>query len=130
MAEPQNPERLLKVENLDVGYEATRFFWDVSLEVDRRQVVSLMGPNGAGKTTLLKALAGLLPVRKGKIRFDGKDLSSEPAHECVQHHLSLVAAGRQVWARMTVEENLLLGPFPPHLRSKAQSNLDRIYELF
>ena len=62
MAEPQNPERLLKVENLDVGYGATRVVWDVSLEVDRRQVVSLIGPNGAGKTTLLKALAGLLPV--------------------------------------------------------------------
>ena len=130
MAEPQNPERLLKVENLDVGYGATRVVWDVNLEVDRRQVVSLIGPNGAGKTTLLKALAGLLPVRKGKIIFDGKDVSSEPAHERVQHHLSLVPEGRQLWARMTVEENLLMGGFPSHLRSKAHSNLERIYELF
>jgi len=130
MAEPHNPERLLKVENLDVGYGATRVVWDVNLEVDRRQVVSLIGPNGAGKTTLLKALAGLLPVRKGKIIFDGKDVSSEPAHERVQHHLSLVPEGRQLWARMTVEENLLMGGFPSHLRSKAHANLERIYELF
>jgi branched-chain amino acid transport system ATP-binding protein len=130
MAEPQNPVQLLKVENLDVGYGATRVVWDVSLEVDRRQVVSLIGPNGAGKTTLLKALAGLLPVRKGKIIFDGKDVSSDPAHERVQHHLSLVPEGRQLWARMTVEENLLMGGFPSHLRSKAHSNLERIYELF
>jgi branched-chain amino acid transport system ATP-binding protein len=130
MAEPQNLERLLKVENLDVGYGATRVVWDVSLEVDRRQVVSLIGPNGAGKTTLLKALAGLLPVRKGKIIFDGKDISSEPAHERVQHHLALVPEGRQLWSRMTVEENLLMGGFSPQLRSKAHSNLERIYELF
>src|ERR1700746_361439 len=130
MAEPQNPERLLRVENLDVGYGATRVVWDVSLEVDRRHVVSLIGPNGAGKTTLLKAVAGLLPVRKGKIIFDGKDVSSEPAHERVQHHLSLVPEGRQLWARMTVEENLLMGRFPSRLRSKAHANLERIYELF
>src|ERR1700719_5263973 len=130
MVEPQNPERLLEVENLDVGYGATRVVWDVSLEVDRRQVVSLIGPNGAGKTTLLKALAGLLPVRKGKIIFDGKDISSEPAHERVQHHLSLVPEGRQLWSRMTVEENLLMGAFPAHLRSKSRSNLERIYKLF
>src|ERR1700731_2333451 len=130
MVEPQNPERLLEVENLDVGYGATRVVWDVSLEVHRRQVVSLIGPNGAGKTTLLKALAGLLPVRKGKIIFDGKDISSEPAHERVQHHLALVPEGRQLWSRMTVEENLLMGGFSPQLRSKAHSNLERIYELF
>jgi branched-chain amino acid transport system ATP-binding protein len=130
MAEPQNPERLLKVENLEVGYGATRVVWDVSLAVDRQQVVSLIGPNGAGKTTLLKALAGLLPVRKGKIIFDEKDISSEPAHERVQHHLALVPEGRQLWSRMTVEENLLMGGFSPHLRSKAHSNLERIYELF
>src|SRR6516164_345105 len=60
----------------------------------------------------------------------GKDISNEPAHERVEHHLSLVPEGRQLWARMTVEENLLMGGFPPHLRSKAHSNLERIYELF
>src|SRR6201987_6375610 len=106
MAEPQNPERLLKVEDLDVVYGATRVVWDVSLEVDRRQVASLIGQNGAGKTTLLKALAGLLPVRKGKIVFDGKDVSPEPAHERVPHHLSLVPEGGHLWARMTEAENI------------------------
>jgi branched-chain amino acid transport system ATP-binding protein len=102
----------------------------LQLEVHRRQVVSLIGPNRAGKTTLLKAIAGLLPVRRGKIIFDGKDISSEPANERVRHHLSLVPEGRQLWARMTVEENLLMGAFPAHLRSKSYSNLERIYKLF
>jgi len=130
MVEDQNPDRLLKVEELEVAYGAIRVVWGLSLEVGRRQVVSLIGPNGAGKTTLLKALAGLLPVRKGKIIFDGEDISSEPANERVQHHLSLVPEGRQLWPRMTVEENLLMGAFPAHLRSKSQSNLERIYKLF
>ena len=130
MVEDQNPDRLLKVEELEVAYGAIRVVWGLSLEVHRRQVVSLIGPNGAGKTTLLKALAGLLPVRRGKIIFDGEDISSEPANERVRHHLSLVPEGRQLWPRMTVEENLLMGGFPSHLRSKAHANLERIYELF
>jgi branched-chain amino acid transport system ATP-binding protein len=130
MAEIQNPERLLVAENLDVAYGAIRVVWELSLEVHRRQVVSIIGPNGAGKTTLLKAIAGLLPVRNGKIIFDGKDISLTPAHERVRHRLALVPEGRQLWPRMTVEENLLLGAFPAHLRARAHSNLNRIYDLF
>ena len=130
MVESQNPDRLLSVEEVDVAYGAIRVVWGLSLEVHRRHVVSLIGPNGAGKTTLLKAIAGLLPVRNGKIVFDGDDISSVPANERVQHHLSLVPEGRQLWPRMTVEENLVMGAFPAHLRSKAPSNLERIYTLF
>jgi branched-chain amino acid transport system ATP-binding protein len=130
MADAQDPDRLLQVQELDVAYGAIRVVWGLSLEVHRQQVVSLIGPNGAGKTTLLKAIAGLLPVRSGSIRFDGEDISSEPANERVRHHLSLVPEGRQLWPRMTVEENLLMGAFPAHLRSKSRSNLERIYELF
>src|SRR5580704_15224996 len=124
MVNAQNPDRLLKVEKLDVGYGAIQVVWGLNLEVHRRQVVSVIGPNGAGKTTLLKAIAGLLPVRRGEIIFDGEDVSSEPAHERVRHHLSLVPEGRQLWSRMTVEENLLMGAFPAHLRSKSYSNLE------
>ena len=130
MADSQNPDRLLKVERLDAGYGAIQVVWGLNLEVDRKQVVSLIGPNGAGKTTLLKAIAGLLPVRSGEIIFNGVDVTSEPAHERVKHHLSLVPEGRQLWARMTVEENLLMGAFPTHLHSKAHLNLEKIYELF
>jgi branched-chain amino acid transport system ATP-binding protein len=130
VADNQNPDRLLKVEKLDAGYGAIQVVWGLNLEVHRKQVVSLIGPNGAGKTTLLKVIAGLLPVRSGEIIFNGVDVTSEPAHERVQHHLSLVPEGRQLWARMTVEENLLMGAFPTYLRSKASSNLEKIYELF
>ena len=130
MAESHKSEQLLRVEKVDVAYGAIQVVWTLNLEVHRGQVVSLIGPNGAGKTTLLKAIAGLLPVQKGEIMFDGEDVSPEPAHERVRHHLSLVPEGRQLWSRMTVEENLLMGAFPTQLRSKAHTNLERIYELF
>ena len=130
MANSQDPNRLLEVANLELAYETVQVVWGVSLRVSRGQVVSIIGPNGAGKTTTLKALAGLVPVRKGRIMFDGQDVTSEPAHLRVRHHLCLVPEGRQLWARMTVEENLLMGAFSPPLRAKAHQNLNRIYELF
>ncbi len=130
MANRQDLNRLLEVANLELAYETVQVVWGVSLRVSRGQVVSIIGPNGAGKTTTLKALAGLIPVRKGRIIFDGQDVTSEPAHLRVRHHLCLVPEGRQLWARMTVEENLLMGAFSPPLRAKAHQNLNRIYELF
>ena len=130
MANRQDLNRLLEVANLELAYETVQVVWGVSLKVSRGQVVSIIGPNGAGKTTTLKALAGLIPVRKGRIIFDGQDVTSEPAHLRVRHHLCLVPEGRQLWARMTVEENLLMGAFSPPLRAKAHQNLNRIYELF
>ena len=130
MGNRQDLNRLLEVANLELAYETVQVVWGVNLKVSRGQVVSIIGPNGAGKTTTLKALAGLVPVRKGRIIFDGQDLTSEPAHLRVRHHLCLVPEGRQLWARMTVEENLLMGAFSPPLRAKAHQNLNRIYELF
>ena len=130
MANSQDLNRLLEVANLELAYGTVQIVWGVSLRVSRGQVVSIIGPNGAGKTTTLKALAGLIPVRKGRIVFDGQDVTSEPAHLRVRHHLCLVPEGRQLWARMTVEENLLMGAFSPPLRAKAHQNLNRIYELF
>jgi branched-chain amino acid transport system ATP-binding protein len=113
-----------------VAYGAIQVVWDVNLRLDCGEVVSLIGPNGAGKTTTLKALAGLVPVRKGRILFKGSDVTCEPAHERVLHRLSLVPEGRELWPRMTVEENLLMGAFSRPLRPKAQQNLDRIYQMF
>ena len=130
MAAPSNSGRLLEVAGLEVSYGAVQVVWGVDLEVGRGQVVSIIGPNGAGKTTTLRALAGLVPVRRGRIVFDGRDVTAEPAHSRVGRHLCLVPEGRQLWPRMTVEENLLMGAYPPPLRGRAQRNLARMYELF
>src|SRR6266849_2104637 len=130
MVESHDANRLLEVENLELAYGAVQVVWGVTLQVSRGQVVCLIGPNGAGKTTTLRALAGLVPVRKGRIIFDGQDVTLQPAHKRVRHHLCLIPEGRQLWPRMTVEENLLMGAFSPPLRAKAHQNLARIYELF
>lgn len=130
MRERLNTNRLLEAKSLAVGYAAIQVVWDLNLEVRRGEVVSIIGANGAGKTTSLRALAGLIPVRGGTISFDGNEVTREPAHSRVGRHLALVPEGRQLWGRMTVEENLMMGAFPAHLRPKSRQNLERVYNLF
>jgi branched-chain amino acid transport system ATP-binding protein len=123
-------DALLVARGLEIAYGPIQVVWGVDLEVARGQVVALLGPNGAGKTTVLKALAGLLPVRGGSIVYEGRDLTRAPAHARVAQRLCLVPEGRQLWPRMTVEENLLLGAYSPPLRARAGRELQRIYGLF
>lgn len=130
MAERPNSARLLEAKSLNVAYSSIQVVWDLNLEVRRGEVVSIIGANGAGKTTTLRALSGLIPVRDGSVAFDGNDVTREPAHRRVTRHLALVPEGRQLWGRMTVEENLMMGAFPGHLRAQSRRNLDRVYELF
>src|SRR5579864_3759481 len=126
-----NPDApLLQVENLQAAYGAVQVVWDISLKVSSGQVVSIIGPNGAGKTTALKVLAGVLPPKSGTITFLGDDITFEPAHHRVRRRLVLVPEERQLWPRMTVEENLLMGSFPASLRPRAAQNLAKIYEMF
>jgi len=121
---------LLEVVGLEVAYAAVQVVWGVDLKVGRGQVVTIIGSNGAGKTTMLKSIAALVPAKKGKIIFDGQDITKEPAYERVRSRLCLVPEGRHLWAKMTVEENLLMGAFSPSLRPKAHQNIERTYELF
>ncbi len=130
MADARRQDRLLEVADLDVAYGAIQVVWGLRLMVERGQVAALIGPNGAGKTTTLKALAGLVPVRNGKIVFDGQEVTSESCYARVRRHLCLIPEGRLLWPRMTVEENLLMGAFPGSVRSRAARNLERVFELF
>ena len=130
MAETLGQNRLLEVADLDVAYGAIQVVWGLRLGVERGQVASIIGPNGAGKTTTLKALAGVVPVRKGRIVFEGQDVTGESCYARVRRHLCLIPEGRQLWPRMTVEENLIMGAFPVRLRSRAPQNLERVFDLF
>ena len=121
---------LLQVSGLEVAYAAVQVVWGVDLKVTPGRVVTIIGPNGAGKTTTLRSIAGLVPPRRGRIIFYGRDLTHEPAHERVRHRLCLVPEARHLWPNMTVEENLLMGAFSTPLRSRAQMNIERTYELF
>lgn len=125
-----NDDKLLIAENLDVRYGVAQVLWGVSFSVARGKVTCIIGSNGAGKTTALNTIAGVLPIVRGRILFNGEDVTRLPARERVKRRISLVPEGRQLWAGMSVEENLLMGSFLPALRSRAQTNLARVYEMF
>ena len=121
---------LLEARNLHVGYGDASAVWDVSLDVDAGEIVSVIGPNGAGKTTLINAIAGLLRCRSGEFRFDGCDMNSVKAHDYCAHGIALVPEGRRLFVKMSVEENLELGCYLRAARAARTQSLERVYSLF
>ena len=121
---------LLEVRNLHVGYGDAPAVWDVSLDVDAGEIVSVIGPNGAGKTTLINAIAGMLKCRQGELRFDGADMKRVRPHGYCSHGIALVPEGRRLFTKMTVEENLELGCYLPGPRAARAQSLERVYDLF
>jgi len=121
---------LLEARNLHVGYGDAPAVWDVSLDVDGGEIVSVIGPNGAGKTTLINAIAGMLRCRRGSLRFDGADMTCVSAHGYCGHGIALVPEGRRLFAKMSVEENLELGCYLPAARAARAHSLERVYGLF
>ena len=102
---------LLSVREVSVSYGAVSALDGVSMRVEEGEVVSVIGSNGAGKTTLMKTVAGLLESRGGAITFGGGDITGIEAQDLVGRGISLVPEGRQVFGRMSVEENLVLGAY-------------------
>jgi branched-chain amino acid transport system ATP-binding protein len=128
---PDNsPKKLLTVENLEVSYGATQVLWGISFSVVKGEVTCIIGSNGAGKTTTLNTLAGVMPVKRGRIYFSGEDVTALGSRDRVKRHISLVPEGRQLWPGMSVEDNLLMGCFLKSLRRHAKTNLARVYDLF
>ncbi len=100
---------MLTVENLNQAYGGSHILRDVSLSVPPGQVTVLLGRNGVGKTTLLKCLMGVVPIRSGQIRFEGQRIDGLRPEQRVSRGLAYVPQGRDIFARLTVEENLLMG---------------------
>ena len=97
---------ILNVENIDVFYGETQALFDVSLSVNSGEVVALLGPNGAGKTTTLRSVLGLTPLKRGRITFDGEDISQTPTHIIARRGIGWVPEERRVFPTLTVERNL------------------------
>jgi len=102
---------LLKVEKLELAYGEVAAVRDVSFEVAEGEIVTLIGANGAGKSTAMRGVAGSMPSRKGKILFDGVDVTRLPAHARTAAGIALVPEGRRVFPALTVRENLEMGGF-------------------
>ncbi|ARP84150.1 branched-chain amino acid ABC transporter ATP-binding protein [Bordetella genomosp. 8] len=121
---------MLEIQSLVAGYATLPVLHDVSIQVDAGQFVSIVGPNGAGKSTLFKSISGTVSAMSGAIRFDGKDLLAVPPAQRPHLGIAHVPEGRQVFASMTVRENLEMGAYTAAGRRDWQRNLARIYEWF
>jgi len=124
---------MLKVRNLDAGYGKLRVLKNISLHVDGGEIVAMIGANGAGKTTLLHTIAGLVRPTDGQVEFNGRDCRRIAARTVVASGCSLVPEGRQVFASLSVEENLVLGGYILQKKEGKTSLLQELehqYELF
>ena len=125
MAEP-----LLVVEGLDVAYGDLQVLWGVSLQVEAGSVTTLIGTNGAGKTTTLRTVSGLLRPRRGRILFEGTEISGQSIHRIAELGIAHVPEGRRLFPAMTVEENLDMGAYALHARRQRQSTAAWVFDLF
>jgi branched-chain amino acid transport system ATP-binding protein len=121
---------LLRVDGIEVGYGDLTAVGDVSLEVREGEVVALIGANGAGKTTTLRAVSGLLPLRRGRIEFEGQRLDGLTSAQIVARGIAHVPEGRQLFPTMTVLENLELGARTRAARVRRAESLAGVFDLF
>jgi branched-chain amino acid transport system ATP-binding protein len=123
-------ETLLRVESLEAGYGDVQVLWGISLAVAQGAVTTLLGANGAGKTTALRAIMGSIARFGGRIEFAGEDVTALPPHVKTARGLVLVPEGRQLFAEMSVEENLEMGAFSARGRLRFAERLEQVYSLF
>ncbi|OGB22159.1 MAG: urea ABC transporter ATP-binding subunit UrtE [Burkholderiales bacterium RIFCSPLOWO2_02_FULL_57_36] len=120
---------MLNVSEVNQYYGSSHTLRGISLSVEKGQCLALLGRNGVGKTTLLKCLMGVLPTASGKVMFEGRDVTKLKPHERASLGIAYVPQGREIFARLTVEENLLMG-----MATKSGKNAsvikDEVYELF
>lgn len=107
---------MLRVENVSVAYGLSMAVRDVSLTVNKGEIVTLIGANGAGKTSLLNAVTGMVPLKSGSIWLDDHKISGIPPHKAVRLGVGYVPEGRQIFTTMTVRDNLLLGGYSTYTR--------------
>jgi len=121
---------MLDVEKISASYGMIQILRDISFQVKEKEIVSIIGPNGAGKTTLVKTIMGLLHPRMGAIRFRGENIEKLPPYEIVKKGVTLIPEGREIFPRMTVEENLRLGAYTTDDKDRAKKAKERGYQIF
>lgn len=121
---------LLEVHDLEVFYGEFQALFGVSFSVEKGEVVAVLGSNGAGKTTTLRTISGLLRPRRGRIIWQGRDITSTPAYERVEMGISHVPEGRGIFPKLTVYENLRVAAYTKRAREKFEESLETVYSLF
>ena len=121
---------MLKVNNLNVFYGNVQVLRDVSFEVKKGEVVSIIGANGAGKTTTLNTISGLLKPASGTVEFLGERIEGLPPYMIIRKGIAQIPEGRKVFPRLTVLENLRMGSYVPEARKKRKETLRLVFDLF
>jgi branched-chain amino acid transport system ATP-binding protein len=121
---------LLHVQDLDLYYGDAQALAGVSLEVAACEIVTIVGANGAGKSSLIRAIHGIEKPARGRVRFDGVDVTGWPSHRTCEAGIGHVAEGRQVFPNLTVLENLEMGALPRRARSGERAALERVLAIF
>ena len=121
---------LLDVKNIDVLYDDFQVIWDVSINVNKAEMVALLGPNGSGKSTVLNTISNLVEHKKGSITFDSTLISNIPTYRRTELGISHVLERRRVFPHLTVKQNLLLGAWHPKAKEKLSNSLNKVYKIF
>src|SRR5271165_1343725 len=123
-------DTILKIKSIESGYGEVQVLWGISLQVKPGKLTTIIGANGAGKTTTLRSVMGSVRTWKGKVVLNGEDITRLPPHSRANRGLVLVPEGRQLFADMSVEENLEMGAYSRRARKGQKHNLDRVYDTF
>ena len=121
---------LLDVKNIDVLYDDFQVIWDISINVNKAEMVALLGPNGSGKSTVLNTISNLVEHKKGSITFDNTLISNIPTYRRTELGISHVLERRRVFPHLTVKQNLLLGAWHPKAKEELSNSLNKIYKIF
>ena len=121
---------LLDIKNIDVLYDDFQVIWNVSINVDKAEMVALLGPNGSGKSTILNTISNLVEHKNGTINFENNLISNIPTYRRTELGISHVLERRRVFPHLTVKQNLLLGAWHPKAKDELSNSLEKIYEIF
>jgi branched-chain amino acid transport system ATP-binding protein len=123
-------DALLEVDSLEAGYGEVQVLWGLSLKARRGALTAIVGANGAGKTTTLRAVAGTIAPWRGRVLFEGEDVTRLPTHAKAARGFALVPEGRQLFSAMSVAENLQMGAFTKRAAAKYADRLEQVFSLF
>lgn len=121
---------MLKLEGVSAGYGGTEIIRNVTLEVNRGEVVTIVGANGAGKTTTLRTICGIIKPTAGKITFEDKPINGLRSDQIVNAGITMVPEGRQLFPYISVKDNLLMGAFKKSARGVAAQRMEEVLEIF
>ena len=119
---------MLKIKDLNAFYGDVQILYDVNIEVNDGEIVTILGSNGAGKTSLMKTICGVETKRSGSIEYNGENIMKIPAHKLVTKGLALTPEGRHLFPELTVKENLLLGAYAR--KNKVAETYESVLEMF